>query len=284
VVPPDNVWNAAVTRLAGARDSAAMVASMGAAKGVHPDFGSGLIDGSPFGFPITTVQPGQARVRVSFEYAAESDPGPYPVPANARVEGGSGSDGDRHVIVYDPAACRLYELYAAHPNADGSWRAGSGASYDLRSQRLRPAGWTSADAAGLPIMPGLVRYEEVAAGHIDHAIRVTASRTRNSYRWPARHAASSSTDPALPPMGTRFRLRAGVDTSRFPAQARVVAEALKLHGAILADNGSSWYLSGTQDDRWSNGALNALKTLRGSDFEVVDAGPLMVDPNSGATR
>ena len=283
ILPAGDIWHADVSGLAVDRSSAAYVASMGATRHAHPDFGAGLIDGQPFGFPVTVVPPGQAGVTVRFEYAGESDKGPYPVPGNARIEGGPSADGDRHVLLYDPVGCRSYELYAAYPNPDGSWRAGSGARYDLRSSALRPAGWTSADAAGLPILPGLVRYEEVAAGRVDHAIRITADRTSNRYCWPARHAASSATDPALPPMGTRFRLRAGVDVSRFPTQARVIAEALKRHGAILADNGSSWYLSGTQDDRWSNEALNALKTLTGSDFEVVDATPLMVDPNSGAT-
>jgi len=188
------------------------------------------------------------------------------------------------VIAYDPARCRAYELYAARPQADGSWQAGSGAVYDLASHRLRPAGWTSADAAGLPILPGLVRYDEVAAGRIDHAIRITAPRTRNAYVWPARHAASSRSDPALPPMGLRLRLKAGVDTSRLPAQARVVAQALKTYGAILADNGSAWFITGTQDDRWSNDALRALGGLSGADFEAVDAAGLMVSADSGQAR
>ena len=284
ILPAGDIWHADVSRLAVARDSAAYVASMGAAKHAHPDFGSGLIDGSPFGMPVTTVPAGQPGVRVTFQYAGESDKGPYPIPGSAKIEGGSTSDGDRHVIVYDPSACRAYELYAAYRNSDGSWRAGSGAVYDLRSEALRHAGWTSADAAGLPILPGLVRYEEVAAGHVDHAIRITADRTRNNYLWPARHAASSSTDPALPPMGTRFRLKASVDVSKLSPQSRVIAEALRRYGAILADNGSSWYMSGTQDERWSNDALNGLKTLQGSDFEVVDAAGLMVDANSGACR
>jgi hypothetical protein len=257
---------------------------MGAGRNAHPDFGSGLIDGAPFGIPVTAVPAGQARVPVTFEYGDESDPGPYPVPASARIEGGPNADGDRHVIAYDAAACKVWELFDAHPRGDGSWRAGSGAVFDLRSNALRRAGWTSADAAGLSVYAGLVRYEEVAAGRIDHVVRMTANRTQRSYVWPARHFASSATDPALPPMGAWFRLKASVDVSRFPAQARVVAEALKRHGAIIADNGSSWFVSGTQDDRWNNDALNALKSLRGSDFEAVDVSGLMLDPNSGAAR
>ena len=181
-------------------------------------------------------------------------------------------------------ACRSYELYAAYPNGDGSWRAGSGAVFDLRGNALRPAGWTSADAAGLSILAGLVRYEEVAAGRIDHAIRVTAPRTRSAYVWPARHAASSATDAALPPMGLRLRLKSSVDISRLPAQARVIAEAMQRYGVILADNGSAWYISGAPDDRWNNDALHALGALKGSDFEAVDASGLMVSPNSAASR
>jgi hypothetical protein len=282
--PADHVWHADVSRLPVHPSSAAWVTSMGADRKAHPDFGSGLIDGAPFGIPVTTVPSGQAKVPVSFEYRSESDPGPYPVPAKALVEGGPNATGDRHVILLDPAACKVWELYAAHPQGDGSWRAGSGAVFDLRSNALRKAGWTSADAAGLSVYAGLVRYDEVAAGRIDHVIRMTAPRTRNSYVWPARHAASSATDPALPPMGAWFRLKASVDVSRFPAQARVVAEALKRHGGIIADNGSPWYISGTQDQRWSNDALNSLKSLTGSDFEAVDVSGMMVDPNSGARR
>jgi hypothetical protein len=226
------------------------------------------------------VPSGTPGVRVTFEYASESDRGPYPIPADARVENG----GDRHVILHDPRACRLYELFAAYPNGDRSWRAGSGAVYDLRSNKLRPRGWTSADAAGLPILPGLVRFEEVAAGRIDHAIRVTAPRTRDAYVWPARHAASNASDPALPPMGLRLRLKSTVDVSRFPAQARTVAQAMQRYGVILADNGSPWFISGAPDERWNNDALRALKSLRGSDFEAVDTSGLMVSPDSASAR
>ncbi len=284
ILPANNVWHADVSRLPVASGSAAWVASIGADKHAHPDFGSGQIDGAPFGIPVTAVPAGQAAVKVSFEYADESDKGGYPLPKTAKVEGGANADGDRHVIVFDAKACKAYELFAARRNADGSWHAGSGAIYDLRSNALRKAGFTSADAAGLPILPGLVRYDEVAAGHVDHAIRFTAPRTRNSFVWPARHAASSSADPALPPMGARFRLKASVNTSKFSPQARVIAQALQRYGAILADNGSGWFFSGTEDSRWNNDDLGDLKSLTGADFEAVDAGRLQSDPNSGLVR
>jgi hypothetical protein len=278
------VWHADVSRLPVHRDSAAYVASIGASRGVHADFGAGQWDGGPIGIPVTLVPPGQAGVRVSFEYASESDRVSYPIPRNAKIEGGPASDGDRHVILLDRARCKAYELFAAYPRSDGSWRAGSGAVFDLRANKMRPRGWTSADAAGLSILAGLVRYEEVAAGRIDHAIRVTAPRTRDAYVWPARHAASSSTDRALPPMGLRLRLKSGVDISRLPRQARVVAEAMKRYGVILADNGSPWFISGAPDDHWDNDALHALASLRGPDFEAVDTSSLMVSPDSAATR
>jgi hypothetical protein len=284
IFPADNVWHADVSRLPVHRDSAAFVASIGASRGVHADFGSGLWEGGPIGIPITAVPSGQAGVKVSFEYASESDRGPYPIPRNAKIEGGPNSDGDRHIILLDRARCRAYELFAAYPRGDGGWRAGSGAVFDLRANRLRPRGWTSADAAGLSILAGLVRYEEVAAGRIDHAIRVTAPRTRNAYVWPARHAASNSNDRALPPMGLRLRLKSTVDISRLPRQARVVAEAMQRYGLILADNGSPWYISGAPDERWNNDALRALDDLHGSDFEAVDTSRLMASPDSAAVR
>jgi hypothetical protein len=281
--PADNIWHADISRLPVHPSSGAWVTSVGVTRNAHPDFGSGLVDGAPFGIPVTTASSGQAKAAVSFDYADESDPGPYPIPPNALIEGGPNADGDRHVLVRDAAACKVYELFDARRNANGSWHAAAGAVFDLRSNRLRPAGWTSADAAGLSIYAGLARADEVAAGRIDHALRITAPRTRNTYVWPARHAAGSA-DPALAPMGARFRLKANVDVSRFPPQARVIAEALKRYGAILADNGSAWYITGTQDERWKNSELNALKGLSGNDFEAVDAAPLMADANSGATR
>jgi hypothetical protein len=270
VFPKSNPWNQRVDRLPVAGNSDAIVGSIGAGDTMHADFGSGLWDGGPIGIPFVTVGKGQPRVHVGFDYADESDRGPYPLPANVPIEGGRNSDGDRHVIVVDRSRCRLYELFAAYPRAGGArWSAGSGAIWTLRSNHLRPRGWTSADAAGLPILPGLARYGEVKRGHIDHALRFTADRTRNAFVFPARHAASSLTDPNLPAMGQRLRLKRGYDISRFPRQARIVLRALKRYGMILADNGSSWYVSGAPDPRWSNDQLHTLGRVPGSAFEVV---------------
>ena len=270
IFPTNNPWNDRVDTLPVAANSAQMIASIGVDTGLHPDFGSGLYDGAPIGIPYTTVGRSQKKVRVSFDYADESDKGTYPIPKNVPIEGGRQSDGDRHAILVDKSACRLYELFALYPTASGGWKAGSGATWDLRSNHLRPAGWTSADAAGLPIFPGLARYDEVARGVIDHALRFTAERTRRAYVYPARHYASSSSDPSLPPMGLRVRLKASVDISGFPRQTRIVLQALKTYGMILADNGSNWYISGAPDPRWSNDALHTIGRITGGDFEVVD--------------
>ena len=278
--PADNAWHADVSGLAVHPRSDDWRTTIGPARGLKADFGAGLWDGGPIGIPFTRVGAGQAPVAVSFTYDDESDPGPYPVPADAPVEHGS----DHHVIVVDDATCRLYELFDATRRSDGSWAAGSGATWDLRSNALRPAGWTSADAAGLPILPGLVRYEEVAAGRIDHAIRFTAPVTQRSFVWPARHQAGSTSSPTAPPMGAWFRLRADFDTSRLGPQARVVAEALKVHGMVLADNGSAWYLSGAPDDRFDNDDLRTLATITGDDLVAVDTAPLQVAPDSGQSR
>ena len=270
VFPPSNPWNQRVDRLPVAAGSARVVASIGAEDHLHADFGSGLWDGGPIGIPITVVRGSQRKSRVDFEYASESDRGPYPIPPNVAIEGGNAADGDRHALIVDRDGCRLYELFALRPTAGGGWRAGSGAIFDLRSNRLRPAGWTSADAAGLPILPGLARYEEVARGRIDHALRFTVSRTRRAYVWPARHFASGATDPSLPPMGLRFRLKRTYPIGGFPRQARIVLQALKEYGMIVADNGSNWYLGGVPSPRWSNEQLHALHRVPGSAFEVVD--------------
>ena len=241
---------------------------------MHADFGSGLYDGQKIGIPYVVVSGTTPKSRVAFDYADESDKGPYPIPANVPIEGDPNPDGgDRHALIVDRSTCTLYELYALH-RAGGGWAAGSGAIWSLGSNKLRPAGWTSADAAGLPILPGLARYGEVAAGAIDHALRFTAERTRDTYIYPARHQASSSSDPALPPMGLRVRLKASFNTVGFPRQARIVLEALKRYGMILADNGSPWYLSGAPDPRWSNDDLHSLGRLTGADFEVVDTSRL----------
>jgi len=266
--PASNPWNQSVASAPVDPNSDRIVALIGATKAFHPDFGA-LWNGGPFGIPYIVVSGSQAKVPVSFTYASESDPGPYPVPSNAPIEGGPTSSGDRHVLVVDRDAWKLYELYAAYPQPDGSWQAGSGAVFDLSSNALRPAGWTSADAAGLPILPGLVRYDEVQAGVIDHALRFTVSRTRRAYLHPARHWASSDTSSLRPPMGMRVRLKASFDISTFPPSARVILAALKEYGMIVADNGSDWYLSGVADSRWNDGELNSLKALRGSDFEVI---------------
>jgi hypothetical protein len=273
VFPASNPWNQRVDGLPVAASSATLIRSIGLANPVHADFGSGTYGGGPIGIPYVVVKKGQKRVHVGFQYADESNRGPYPIPTHAPVEGGPRSDGDRHVIVVDRSACRLYELFAARPQGSG-WRAGSGAVWNLRSNKLRPRGWTSADAAGLPIFPGLARYDEVAAGVIRHALRFTADRTRSAFVYPARHQAGDSNDPSLPPMGLRVRLKAGVSLAGMPRQARIVAQAMKTYGMLLADNGSSWYVSGAPDRRWSNDALHALGRLHGSDFEVVDTSGL----------
>jgi hypothetical protein len=269
VFPASNPWNQRVDRLPVAPDSDRLVASIGLDDHVHADFGSGLWEGGPIGIPITVVRGTQPKVRVAFEYADESDKGPYPIPPNVAIEGGRAADGDRHALIVDRDNCKLYELFALYPTGSG-WRAGSGAIWSLRSNKLRPEGWTSADAAGLPILPGLARYDEVKRGRIDHALRFTAPRTRRAYVYPARHFASALTDPDLPAMGQRFRLRRGFDTSRFPRQSRVVLRALKRYGMILADNGSSWYLSGAPSKGWDNDDLHSLHDVPGSAFEAVD--------------
>ncbi|MEA2160979.1 MAG: hypothetical protein QOD66_3359 [Solirubrobacteraceae bacterium] len=271
VLPRDNPWNQRVDRLPVAAGSDRLVAAIGLASPVHPDFGAGLYNGAPIGIPYALVSRHTRRVPVRFTYAGESDGHRYPIPPHVPIEGGSHSSGDRHVIVVDRSSCVDYELFAAYPQNGGvRWTAGSGAIFNLRSDRLRPAGWTSADAAGLPILPGLVRYDEVAGGAIDHALRFTAPRTRRAYVYPARHFASSSSDPSLPPMGLRVRLKANVRLAGLPRQARVVALALKRYGMLLADNGSPWYISGAPDRRWNNDALHLLDRLQGRDFEVVD--------------
>jgi hypothetical protein len=269
VFPASNVWNQRVDRLPVAAGSRTIVASIGADRTLHADFGSGLWEGSPIGIPITVVGKAQPKSTVSFAYASESDAGPYPIPRNVRTEGGS----DHHAVIVDRDRCRLYELYALERKGD-RWRAGSGAIWDLRSNRMRPRGWTSADAAGLPILPGLARYEDVAQGRIDHALRFTANRTRRAYIYPARHFASDATDPTLPPMGLRMRLKASYPIAGFPRQSRIVLAALKRYGMIVADNGSSWYVTGAPDSRWSNDDLHALHNVPGSAFEVVDTSSL----------
>jgi hypothetical protein len=280
--PSQNVWHADVSRLPVHARSGAWMASMGRDSPLHADFGSGTWNGGPIGIPFTVVPATQPKVPVHFTYASESDPGPYPIPADAPIEGGAQASGDRHVLVVQAGTCRLYELFDAHPDGHG-WQAGSGAVYDLRANRLRPAGWTSADAAGLPILAGLVRYEEVAAGHVDHAIRVTVNRSQARYLWPARHQAGDA-DTSLPPMGLRLRLKAGVDLSGFSSQPLVILRAMRTYGLIVADNGTSGMIGGVPDPRWDNDALHQLGRLTLADFEAVDESGLRVDPNSAAYR
>jgi len=278
--PPNSVWHADVSHLPVHPKSAQFVSSIGLAAHAHADFGSGTWDGGPIGIPYNVVGAGQPSASVTFDYDDESDHVPYPIPANPAIEGGPDATGDRHVLVVDNSTCTLYELFDAHPNGDGTWHAGSGAVWNLNSNALRPDTWTSADAAGLPILAGLVRYDEVESGHIDHAIRVTVPRSDRSYLWPARHQAGSA-DASLPPMGLRLRLHANFDVSAYAPEVQVILQAMKTYGVIVADNGSPWYISGVPDDRWDNDHLHQLGNLSGADFEAVDESSLMVDPNSG---
>jgi hypothetical protein len=270
VYPADNVWNVPVDGLPVAADSADMIAKIGLTSHLHADF-----DAVGDGIPYNIVAPSTPTSTVSFTYSSESDHVAYPIPPNPVIEGGS----DRHLLMVDPAACRLWELFAASKSGS-TWHAGSGATWDLTSNALRPAGWTSADAAGLPIFAGLARYDELASGAILHALRFTASSTCAGYIYPAEHQAGSGTCSATsdPPMGLRVRLKASVDISAFGPQAQVVLTALKTYGMILADNGSPWYVSGAPDSRWDDDDLHQLQTLHGSDFEVVDTSGLVNGP------
>ena len=278
MLPANNIWNTRIDHLPVASNSATLVNTIGTGKNLHPDFGAGLYAGKLMGLPVNLV-PGSPMVPVNFVYPAEADPGPYPIPLNAVIEGGT----DRHVLAVDTTNCKLYEMFYSYPQTT-SWQAHSGAVFDLRSNALRPYGWTSADAAGLPMVPGLIRYEEVAAGEIKHAIRFTAPQTRRAFVWPARHYASNLTGTQYPRMGERLRLKASYNISNFPADIQVILTAMKRYGIILSDNGSAWYVTGKPDDRWNNDNLNRLKEVPGSAFEVVDATTLMVDPNSGEAK
>jgi hypothetical protein len=273
VFPANNAWNERVDKLPVSADSAELISSIGLGSPVHADFGSGKWDGGPIGIPFGVVSRKTPGSRVSFEYADESNRVRYPIPRNVQIEGGAQATGDRHAILVDKSTCRLYELYDLRRTSHG-WTAGSGAVWNLRSNHLRPAGWTSADAAGLPMFPGLARWDEVARGSIDHALRFTVPETRRAYVYPARHYASSSNDPSLPPMGLRVRLKASVNVSSFPRQARVVLRALQRYGMILADNGSPWYISGAPNRHWNNDDLHSLGRLTGADFEVVNTSSL----------
>jgi hypothetical protein len=285
--PADNPWHWDISQLPVHPNSANLVASVGSSASVHPDFGSAL-GGVPWGIPYVLVGKSQAKIAVNYtDYGDESDPGPYPIPLDAFVEGGNPNSGDRHVLAVDQDAKILYELYVAVPRAD-HWDAACGAEFNLATNALRTDGWTSADAAGLPILPGLVRYDEIKRGVIDHAIRMTVDVSRKSYVFPARHQAGSTTSQNAPPMGQRYRLKPGFDISSFPPAAQTVLKALKKYGAIVADNGGNWYLSGAPDARYPDEEIDALKKVKGSDFEAVqsvdDAGKPIYPPGIGIVR
>ncbi len=270
MLPADNALNRDISRAPVNPLSASYIASIGADLHLHADFGTN----PSYGIPYVVVGAHQPRVPIRFsEYGAESEPGPYPVPPSAPVEG-AGEAGDRHVLVLQTGACKLYELYSAQRSGAG-WQAGSGAVFNLRSNALRPEGWTSADAAGLPIFPLLARYPQVQEGRIDHALRVTVSRTQAGYIHPATHLASSSTEATLPPMGLRLRLKASFDLAHYRGQALVILRALKRYGLIVADNGSSWYITGAPNPGWSDVDLDQLKTVPGSAFEAISSGPIL---------
>ncbi|HTX91000.1 MAG TPA: hypothetical protein VMC09_07260 [Anaerolineales bacterium] len=273
--PADNFWNTRVDALPLDPHSAAWIDSIGRDIGFHMDFGSGTWDGGPIGIPFNLADAATPKFSFTFYYPDESDPGPYPIPANYQREWGS----DHHILVVDTSACTLYETYDASAK-DGKWSGGSGAVWNLRSNALRPAGWTSADAAGLPMLPGLVRWDEVAAGEIRHALRFTAENT-NGYIWPARHLTSDDNAPNVPPMGARFRLKSTFDISPYSPTMQVILRAMQEYGIVLADNGSNWYVSGSPDEHWDNDMLHTLDAMTGNDFEAVDTSKMMVDPDSG---
>lgn len=272
--PPDNAWNRDISKDPVDPNSASYINYiLQSGSYLHPDFGSDPGTGELYGIPYLVVPESEPEIAINFTaYGNQSDAGPYPIPLNAPIEGGSGSGGDRHVLAVRSGECKLYELYRAFPQAS-AWNADSGAVFDLRANTLRPAGWTSADAAGLPILAGLVRYDEVAAGVIRHAVRFTVASTQKAYITPARHWASSNLNPNAPPMGLRLRLKASYDLSGFTGQARVILIALKQYGMLVADNGSSWYITGAADARWDNDDLGQLKDVPGSAFEVVQVQP-----------
>jgi hypothetical protein len=278
VLPADNVWNTRVDKIARDAHSDQYVATIGADKSLHPDFGHGV------GIPFNVIPGNQQRVRIKFDYPDESDLSNYPIPPNAIVERVNDANADHHVLLVDKDNCVLWEVFAASKQPDGTWKGGSGAIFDLTCNCMRPNGWTSADAAGLPIFPGLVRYDEVAAGEIRHAVRFTVPKTRRETVWPATHAASRLTEAQYPPMGQRFRLKASVDISSYPREAQVILRALKAYGMILADNGGPWFISGAPDDRWNDAVLNELKRIKGSDFEAVDGFELYVTHHSTRAR
>lgn len=285
--PGDNIWNRRVDTLPLHPKSSQYVGIIGSTEHIHADFGSGTWEGFPIGIPYVIVPKNQPGVSVTFDYDEDSDHVPYPIPANPPIEGDPEGTGDRHILILQQETCKLYEIYAADKQPNGTWHAGSGAVFDLRSNALRPDTWTSADAAGLPILPGLVRYDEVASGEIKHAIRFTAEHTpKGFYVWPARHhACNSNCNANAAPFGTRFRLKASFNINSLPSnEARVIARAMQRYGIILADNGGNWYISGVPDARWDNDVLHELDAIKGNDFEAVDTSGLMINRDSGQSR
>jgi hypothetical protein len=282
--PADSYWHADVSHLPLHPKSALWLLTSGAATlKLHPDLGWSGGTAAPYGIPYAAVDATHQKVPVTFTYPDESDPGPYPLGPDTPIEGGQDALGDRHALVVDRDACVLYETYDTHYDPAGS-HAGSGAVWDLRSNALRPRDWTSADAAGLPVLPGLLRLDEVRAGTVDHAIRFTLSKTDRSWVWPARHQAGVPSNGVLPPMGAWFRLSAAYDTSGFSRDTRVVLDAMKKHGMVLADNGSDWFFGGAASTEWPDALISELKTVPASAFEAVDTTPLVVDPDSGQAR
>jgi len=281
--PANNVWNTDISSLPVHPSSAAWLGNMGgASRLLHPDFGPS--GGVPYGIPFNVVDSSHPKIKLAFDYSDESDHVPYPFGADTSIEGGSGAGGDRHAIMVDQSTCTLYELYNAHYNGANGSTAGSGATWNLGANGLRPATWTSADAAGLPIFPGLLRLEEVQEGRVQHAIRFTAQQTDRSFVWPARHQAGASSNSSLPPMGARFRLRAGFPISRFGPATQVVLTAMQHYGLILADNGSNWYFQGGAQNGWSDAMISELKTIPAAQFDAIDESSLMIDPNSAQAR
>jgi hypothetical protein len=284
VFPANNVWHADISKLPVNKHSSQWVKSIGRSYDLHPDFGPSFgAQPVPYGMAITVVSASHPTVHVKFDYSSESDHLRYPFGNDTKIEGGKHASGDRHAIVVNKATCRLYETWNTRQTSHG-WKAGSGASWSLNSNKLRPKGWTSADAAGLPILPGLLRYSEVKAGRVDHAIRFTAPVTSTHFLWPARHEAGSKNSLNYPPMGARFRLKAGFSLAGYSRGARVVLRAMKTYGLILADNGSSWYFQGDDSRGWTNNLVSQLKTIPAKDFQAVDESSLEISPNSAAAR
>ncbi len=279
VFPANNFWHADVSKLPVNARSDQWLSHMSPGTRLHPDFGPSYGDGPvDYGIPITVVGGKHNKVHVQFSYASESDTRHYPLGGDTKIEGGRSSDGDRHAIVVNKKSCRLYETFATRQTSDGKWHAGSGASWKLTKNKLRPQGWTSADAAGLPILPGLLRFGEVRKGNVDHAIRFTTDVTDRRHVWPARHDAGSVSNQAYPPMGARFRLKAGYSLAALRPDTQAVLRAMKTYGLMLADNGSAWYITGVPDTRWNDSDLHLINGITGADFEAVDTSGFVSGP------